>query len=128
MAGFTHKNVKEVHDSAPDFGFGEHGEMRFAAGDVDAERTGFTYQRLNPDVHSPVGHRHEEAEEVYFVISGSGRMRLDDVVIEIGALDSIRVAPGVWRGFAAGPDGLEVLAFGARHEGDGELDMEWWTE
>ena len=128
MPDFTHKNLKDVKDSAPDFGFGELGEARFAKDAVDAEQSGFSYHRTNPNTHRTFGHRHEQAEEVYVVISGSGRMRLDDEIIEITELDTIRVAPEVWRGFSAGPDGLEVLAFGARHDGDGEIDPEWWVE
>ena len=125
---WTHKSLKDVHDSAPEFGFGEQGELRFAAAEFDAERTGFTYHRAAPGVHGSLGHRHDEAEEVYVVISGSGRMKLDDEVIEIERLDAIRVAPQVWRGFSSGPEGIEVLAFGAHHEGDGEVDPDWWPE
>ena len=128
MADHTHRNIKEVHDSAPEAGLGEHGEMRFAKDALDAERTGLTYHRLNPGVHRAFGHRHQEAEEVYFVIDGSGRMKLDDEIVEIGRLDAIRVAPAIWRGFSAGADGLEMLAFGARHDDDGEVDDQWWQE
>lgn len=125
---FTHKSIEDVHDSAPDFGFGDFGEARFAREDVDSEQSGLTFYRLKPDAHNPLGHVHEEAEEVYVVVAGAGRMKLDDEIIEIARLDLIRVAPQVWRGFSAGPDGLEVIAFGARHEGDGELDPQWWIE
>jgi len=68
------------------------------------------------------------AEEVYIVIGGSGRLKLDDEVIAVEALDAIRVAPGVVRAFESGPDGLEVLAVGARHDGDGELIQGWWSD
>ena len=125
---YTHKSLTDVKDSAPDFGFGEHAEMRFAKDEFDSEDTGFTYHRTNPNVHSGFGHRHQEAEEVYVVISGSGRVKLDDDIIEIQRLDTIRVAPEVWRSFSAGPDGLELIAFGPRHDGDGEVDPQWWTE
>jgi len=125
---FTHKNIKEAKDSAPDMGFGEVGEMRFAGSELDASDTGFTYHRLDPNVPGGFGHRHQDAEEVYFVISGSGRAKLDDEIIEIAELDVIRVAPETWRGFSSGPDGLEVVAFGPHHEGDGEIDPEWWDD
>ena len=128
MSNFTHRNIKQVHDSASEFGFGGAGELRFAKDELDCERTGFTYHRAEPGQHASFGHRHDEAEEVYVVISGSGRMKLDDEVIEIGPLDAIRVAPRVWRGFTPGPDGIEVLAFGARHDGDGEVNPQWWVE
>ena len=128
MADYTLKNLTDVEDSAPKFGFGELGQARFATGDFDAERTGFSYQRLNPDKRQAFGHRHDDAEEVYVVLDGSGRLKLDDEIVDVRRLDAIRVAPGVTRAFEAGPEGLEVIAFGARHEGDGELIQGWWSD
>jgi mannose-6-phosphate isomerase-like protein (cupin superfamily) len=125
---YTHKKLEEVKDSAVDFGFSESQEARFAHGDLDAEETGFSLHRVKPGKRQAFGHRHEEAEEVYVVINGSGRMKLDDDVLEVERLDAIRVAPGVIRAFEGGPDGIELLAFGPRHEGDGELIQDWWTE
>ncbi|MDX6698845.1 MAG: hypothetical protein QOE65_2242 [Solirubrobacteraceae bacterium] len=125
---YTLKNLDSVEDSAPGFGFGDLGEARFASGAVDAERTGLSLQRLKPDKRHAFGHRHDEAEEVYVVLGGSGRMKLDDDIIDVSRLDAIRVSPGVMRSFEAGPDGLELLAFGPRHEGDGELVAGWWSD
>jgi len=127
-APYTHKNLTDVKDSAPDFGFGEFSEIRFAKDALDAEDTGFTYHHTKPNVHGSFGHRHHAAEEVYVVIGGSGRAKLDDDIVEIERLDTLRVAPEVWRAFSAGPDGLEMLAFGPRHDGDGEVDPQWWKE
>jgi hypothetical protein len=61
-------------------------------------------------------------------LAGSGRVKLDDEVVELQALDAIRVAPEVIRAFEAGPIGLDLLAFGPRREGDGEVLMGWWTD
>jgi mannose-6-phosphate isomerase-like protein (cupin superfamily) len=83
---------------------------------------------LKPGKRQAFGHSHDDAEEVYVVLSGGGRMRLDDEIVEIGRLDAIRVAPAVKRAFEAGPDGLELLAFGAHHENDGQLDTEFWKD
>lgn len=127
-AAYTHKKLTEVKDSAPDFGYGEVQEARFAKGDLEAERTGISHLRLKPDQRSPFAHKHEDAEEVYVVLSGSGRMKLDDEIVELQALDAIRVSPEVIRAFEAGADGLEVLAVGARHDGDGELVRDWWSD
>ena len=127
-APYTTKKLTEVKDSAPDFGFGDIQEARFANDALETERAGVAYQRLAPNARSPFGHRHEQAEEVYVVISGAGRIKLDDDVLDIERLDAIRVAPTVTRAFEAGPDGLELLAFGARHEGDGEIIQNWWTD
>jgi mannose-6-phosphate isomerase-like protein (cupin superfamily) len=124
---YTLKKLTDVEDAAPKFGIGEVQEARFATGDLGAEHTGFSHHRLKPGKRQGFAHKHDEAEEVYVVLTGSGRMKLDDEIIEIGPLDAIRVAPAVIRTFEAGPDGLELLAFGPRHAGDGELIQGWWT-
>ena len=123
---YTVKSLAEVEDSAVKFGYGELQEARFASGDLEAERTGVSHLRVKPGKRQPFGHRHDEAEEVYVVLSGSGRVNLDGEVVEISRLDAIRVAPGVTRAFEAGPDGLDLLACGTRHDGDGELLPGWW--
>ena len=127
-APFTHKKLTDVKDSAPEFGMEEVQEARFAKKDLDAEKTGVSHHRLKPGQRTPFGHKHEEAEEVYVVIAGAGRMKLDDEIIEVERLDAIRVSPEVIRAFEAGDDGLEVLATGARHDGDGEVIPGWWKD
>ncbi|HEV2975919.1 MAG TPA: cupin domain-containing protein [Solirubrobacteraceae bacterium] len=125
---YTKKNLRETTDSAPKFGLGELGEAHFPREELGAETVGLAYQVLNPGKRQAFGHRHEKAEEVYVVLSGGGRVRLDDEIVEIEALDAIRVEPSVTRAFEAGPDGLELLAFGAHYEKDGELDREFWQD
>jgi mannose-6-phosphate isomerase-like protein (cupin superfamily) len=127
-APYTLKKLTDVEDSAPKFGLDEIGEARFASGALDTERTGVSYHRLKPDRRQAFGHKHENAEEVYVVLAGSGRVKLDDEIVELEPLDALRVAPGVVRAFEAGPDGLDVLAFGSRHEGDGEMIQGWWSD
>jgi mannose-6-phosphate isomerase-like protein (cupin superfamily) len=125
---FTHKNLKDVDDSAPGFGYQDYQEARFASGDLETEQTGFSHHRVKPSKRQGFAHRHDDAEEVYVVLSGSGRVKLDDEIVELVAQDALRVAPGVTRQFEAGPDGLELLAFGALHEGDGEIIPGWWAD
>ena len=125
---YTIKTLTESEDMAPKFGLASMGESRFASEDLATEETGVAHYRLLPGKRQPFGHRHEQAEEVYVVLSGAGRVKLDDEIAQIGRLDAIRVAPPVIRCFEAGPDGLELLAFGPRREGDGELVQEWWTD
>lgn len=125
---FTHKTLTDVDDSAPGFGFGDVQEARFATGDLDAEDTGVSFHRVKPSKRQGFAHRHEEAEEVYVVVSGSGRVKLDDAIVELGPLDALRVSPGVTRQFEGGDEGLELVAFGPRHEGDGEIIPGWWDD
>jgi mannose-6-phosphate isomerase-like protein (cupin superfamily) len=125
---YTHKNLRDVDDSAPKFGYEELQEARFASGDLETERTGVSHLRVKPGKRQGFAHKHDEAEEVYVVVAGSGRVKLDDDVIEISELDAIRVSPGVIRQFEGGSEGLELIACGARHDGDGELIQGWWSD
>lgn len=125
---YTHKKLTDVKDSASEFGMEEVQEARFAKNDLDAEDTGVSHHRLKPGQRTPFGHKHEKAEEVYVVIGGSGRLKLDDEIIEVERLDAIRVSPEVVRAFEAGPEGIEVLAVGTRHDGDGEVIPGWWSD
>jgi pimeloyl-ACP methyl ester carboxylesterase/mannose-6-phosphate isomerase-like protein (cupin superfamily) len=128
LVPYTVRRLTDVEDSAPGFGLADAQETRFSGDDLGAVQTGFTLQRIKPNTRPPFAHRHEAAEEVYVVIAGSGRVKLDDDIAQIERLDAIRVAPSVMRAFEAGPDGLELLAFGPRHPGDGEVDLKWWTD
>ena len=125
---YTHKKLSEVEDSAPGFGLSEFQESRFGHADLHAEDTGFSYHRIKPGKRQGFGHRHERAEEVYVVLAGAGRVKLDDVILDLEPLDAVRVAPAVVRQFEAGSDGLELLAFGPRRKGDGEIIQGWWTD
>jgi mannose-6-phosphate isomerase-like protein (cupin superfamily) len=125
---FTHKKLTEVKDSAADFGHGDAMEVRFAKDDLETDDTGFSFHRLKPGKRHPFGHNHEEAEEVYVIVRGDGRLKLDDEVIEVERLDAIRVAPEVTRAFEAGEEGLEILAFGPRRDGDGKIFPGWWSD
>jgi mannose-6-phosphate isomerase-like protein (cupin superfamily) len=124
---YTHLNLAEVEDAAPGNGFGDRWEARVARQALEAQQTGVTHFRLLPGKRSPFVHRHANAEEVYVVLAGSGRIRLDDELADVRPLDAIRVAPEVARAFEAGPDGLELIAFGPHHEGDGEAVDDGWS-
>jgi len=127
-APYTLKKLTDIEDSAPKSGFGDIQEARFVKDALDTRDTGFSYHRVKAQQRQPFGHKHDRAEEVYVVLAGSGRVKLDDDVVELQALDAIRVAPEVTRAFEAGPTGLDLLVFGPRHEGDGEVLMGWWAE
>ena len=125
---YTLKQLTDVEDSAPKFGMGEIEEARFCNGDLDVEATGVSFHRLKSGKRQPFGHKHDKAEEVYVVLSGSGRVKLDDEILEVEPLDAIRVSPGVIRQFEGGPDGLELVVAGPHYEKDGELLHGWWKD
>ena len=79
----------------------------------------FTYE---PGARMPWGHRHRVQEEVYVVVAGSGRAKLDDDVLELSAWDVLRVAPAVIRSFEAGADGLDVICIGGRKPAGGDTE------
>lgn len=125
---YTIQTLTDAADMAAGFGLGEMGEARFVSDDLAAQQTGVSHHRLRPGRRQPFGHRHRQAEEVYVVLSGSGRVKLDDAIRAVGPLDAIRVSAPVMRAFEAGPDGLELLAFGPRRRGDSELLQDWWSD
>lgn len=125
---YTIKNLREVNDIAPRFGFDAVQEARFAWRDLNAENTGLALHRVKPGCRQAFAHRHTEAEEIYVVLAGRGQVKLDDAVHDIGPMDAVRVSPEVGRAFAAGPEGLELLVFGPHHEGDAEvLKGDFWA-
>jgi mannose-6-phosphate isomerase-like protein (cupin superfamily) len=131
MSEHTQINLKDVENSAEKFGFAPDLEARFASGALELEHSGLSYQRLAPGFRMPFGHRHREQEEVYVVLTGGGRMRLGDEEVELRPLDAVRVPPALARSFEAGPDGLELIAFGAPRTGESAAqDVEqlpgWW--
>ena len=129
MADYTHKNVLEVENVAERFGYGELQESRFAHRDFETEQTGFSLHRIKPGKRQPFAHKHDEAEEIYFVVAGSGRIKIEDEVRELRPFDAVRLSAGVFRSLEAGAEGLDVLAFGPRRADDrGELVQGWWTD
>jgi len=131
MPGYTVVNLKEVEDQAPKFGFSPQLEARFARTDLELDRSGISYQALAPGFRVPFGHKHATQEEIYVVVRGGGRMKLDDEVVELRQWDAVRVPADTMRGIEAGDDGLELIAFGAptsaAAESDVEMTPDWWS-
>jgi mannose-6-phosphate isomerase-like protein (cupin superfamily) len=73
-------------------------------------------------------HRHKRAEEVYVILGGTGWIKLDDEVLDVRALDAVRVAPEVSRAFEAGPEGLAFIAVGPHRDADGEMVEDTWVD
>jgi mannose-6-phosphate isomerase-like protein (cupin superfamily) len=126
--GYTLRNLKDLDDAAVGFGLSPDLEARFARKALEATKLGLSYQRLQPNVRVPFGHRHETQEEIYVVLSGSAQVKLADDVIELKQWDALRVDPQTIRAFEAGPDGVEFLAVGAPvvEGSDAEMVNDWW--
>jgi quinol monooxygenase YgiN/quercetin dioxygenase-like cupin family protein len=125
-SGYTLVNLEDVEDMAKRFGLGEQGEARFANRALGTARTGVSHQRLRAGMRQAFGHRHQHAEEVFVILAGTGRLRIDDEIRDVRPLDAIRIAPDSARAFEAGPDGLEFLVFGPHHTGDAVMDPNFW--
>src|ERR1700710_2077367 len=124
MSRFRKKNLMEIDDLFD----GPEIEMRFARKYLDSEHLGISLFRYAPGFTATDGHSHEVQEEAYVVVGGSGRIRLDDEIVELRRWDVVRVAPSVVRGLEAGPEGLELIAVGADkpEDGDGALVADRW--
>jgi mannose-6-phosphate isomerase-like protein (cupin superfamily) len=126
---YTIKNLRTVEDVAPRFGFDAVQEARFPRNDLGAETIGLAYHVVKPKQRQAFAHRHEQAEEIYVVLGGSGRVKVGDDIHDLEPMDAVRIGPPAPRAFEAGPDGLQLLVFGPRHEGDGEiLRDDFWGE
>jgi len=128
MTNYTVKNIKQIDDMAKQFGMGDGLEARFARGPLELSNFGLSYQRLEPSFRIPFGHKHGEQEEVYVVLSGSARLKLDDDIVELKQWDAIRVPGEVTRNFEGGPEGAELLAIGAPLAKDTEMLQGWWAD
>jgi mannose-6-phosphate isomerase-like protein (cupin superfamily) len=130
LAGFTIVNLNEVENMAPRFGLAPGLEARFARTSLELERSGLSHFRIAPGYRMPFGHRHTEQEEIYLVVSGAARAKLDDEIVELRPWDAVRVAPETVRGLEGGPEGAEVLVFGAPSNDNRDVQPVpgWWTD
>jgi mannose-6-phosphate isomerase-like protein (cupin superfamily) len=126
MSNYAIKNIKELDDSAKEFGLSPQVEARFGRKPLEAAKGGFSYQKLEPDFRQPFGHKHGDQEEIYVVIGGDGRMKIGDEVVDVKRWDSIRVSPETPRAFEGGSEGIEFLAFGAGAAGEADMIEDFW--
>ena len=133
-SGVTRYSILEAPDLSQDtelldaYELEEVGEARYVRRELGAVQTGLTHYRLPADRRLGWAHRHSAAEETYVVIAGSARMKVDDELFALERLDAVRIAPRSVREFEAGPEGLEMLAFGTHIPGDGEMVADWWSD
>jgi mannose-6-phosphate isomerase-like protein (cupin superfamily) len=120
------KNIKEIDDSAVEHGLSPKMEARFGRKPLHAEKSGLSYQRFGPGFRQPFGHRHKDQEETYVVVGGSGRAKVEDDIVELRQWDALRVPPETPRAFEGGPNGIELVAFGAGEAGDTDMIDDFW--
>ena len=131
MAGYTKVNLKEdVDDQAPNFGLSPNLEFRMARVPLAMENAGVSYLRIGPGFRMPFGHKHKQQEEVYVLVNGSAKIKIEDDVHELKQWDAVRLHKDTMRGFEGGPEGAEFIAIGAPNTGPGDADMEqdWWSD
>jgi mannose-6-phosphate isomerase-like protein (cupin superfamily) len=131
MADYTHLNLKaDVEDVAPKHGMSPNMEARYARGPLGLQNSGFSYFRVAPNFRLPFGHQHGEQEEIYVVLSGSARFKVEDEILELGPLDVLRVPGSTPRGMEGGAEGAEILAFGAPNteNKDAQMLRDFWTD
>jgi len=130
MANYTKLNLREdIEDQSPKFGIHEM-EFRSARVPLELENSGLSFLRLDPDYRVPFGHHHNQQEEIYILVGGSAKLKLDDEILELKPWDAVRVHKDTMRNFEGGPEGAEIIAFGApkTDPGDGPMEQGWWTD
>lgn len=125
MADWAKRNFEDIEDRSP-----AEVPMRwlFSRNEVGSTQVGVSRFSYAPWARMPFGHRHGVQEEVYVVVAGSGRAKLEDEIVDIALWDVLRVAPRVIRSFEAGPDGMEMICVGGERPegGDNEGFKDFW--
>ena len=129
MANYTKTNLRDVEDMAPKFGMPDGMQSRFARKDIEGKTLGLSLFILEPGFRIPFGHKHVTQEEVYVVVRGSGRVKVEDEIVELNQWDAIRFGKDTMRNLEAGPDGMESVAFGAGDDPqEAEMAHGWWGD
>ena len=127
---YTKTNLKrDVEDAAPKFDMPEGLESRFGRRNIGGSTVGISMFTLAPGFRMPFGHNHAEQEEVYVVVRGSARVKVDAEIVDLDEWDAIRFDPSAMRAVEAGPNGVEYLAFSAGNDPtDASMVRGWWAD
>ena len=130
MSDYTHLNLKDVEDQAPKFDMSPELEFRMARVGLGLENSGISFLRMAPGFRQPFGHKHKQQEEIYVLVNGTARMKVEDEVRDLQPWDAIRVHKDTMRCLEAGDDGAEFIVVGApsTRPGDGDTVQGWWSE
>ena len=130
MSDYTHLNLKDVEDQAPKFDLSPQLEFRMARVGLGLENSGVSLLRIAPGFRQPFGHKHKQQEEIYVLVNGTARMKIEGEVRDLEPWDAIRVHKDTMRCLEAGDDGAEFIVVGAPNTGPGDAEtvQDWWSE
>jgi mannose-6-phosphate isomerase-like protein (cupin superfamily) len=130
MSDYTQLNLRAAEDQAPNFGLADNLEFRMARVALELENSGLSYLRVAPGFRLPFGHKHKNQEEIYVLVSGAARMKIEDEVKDLEPWDAVRVHKDTMRSMEAGDEGAEFLIVGAPNTGPGDAEVVqgWWSE
>jgi quercetin dioxygenase-like cupin family protein len=112
VAGYDYVDLEDLAGEGPG------GRVRKVRRALGARAFGFNYFTLGPNEDGREhDHSSQPQEEVYFIVKGSGRMRIDEDEIELKPGRFVRVDAESRRLPISGDDGLEWVAIGAPIEG-----------
>jgi len=69
-----------VENQAPKFDMPAEMGARFARSALEGETLGLSLMKLAPNFRIPFGHKHEGQEEIYVVVRGSARIKVEDAL------------------------------------------------
>lgn len=125
MSSWAKRNFAEIEGR----NIGDSGvHAVFARKELDSPELGVSRFTFPPGERFPFAHRHGQQHESYVIVTGSGRIKLDDEIVELAPWDVLRVDPEVTRQIEAGPDGLDLICIGGNRPegGDGERVEGFW--
>jgi mannose-6-phosphate isomerase-like protein (cupin superfamily) len=131
MGSYTVQNLNDVQNQGENFGINpDELQLRMAKDPLECQNAGISLLRLGPSFRVPFGHKHKTQEEIYVLVKGSGRMKIEDDVVEVQPLTAVRVDPGTMRSLEAGPEGADFVVIGAPKTGpgDGDVVQGWWSD
>jgi mannose-6-phosphate isomerase-like protein (cupin superfamily) len=131
MAGYSVQNLNEVQNQGENFGLNpDEMQLRMAKDPLECQNAGISLLRLGAGYRAPFGHKHKSQEEIYILVKGDAKMKIEDEVVEMQPMTAVRVDPGTMRGYEAGSEGADLIVIGAPRTGPGDGDMEpgWWSD
>ena len=131
MASYTVQDLNQVQNQGENFGLNpDEYQVRMAKDPLGCQHAGISLVRLGPGYRVPFGHSHKTQEEIYVLVKGGARIKIEDDIVDMEPMTAVRVDPGAMRAFEAGSEGADLIAIGAPKTGpgDGEVTPGWWSD